>query len=407
MNILYILQQSIYTSTNPPKWRTADSNIQMMRGIIDQLTRHTDWKFYILIAPLADFDDLKDYKELVDHPNVRFINYDFPVDAFWNRQHFDIFGFSAVWDLLPEIDVVWNNITELSRNIKTFLYFKKSKAKLVTCCYWLDCPEIGQEKVDKAISYDWRQIDGFECSDLAVFTCKSTLDAFWSNAMQKVNSKYVLNIRDKSVIWDFGYSQIEMNSDRNYYPLYKKTISFLNRMSGINYTHHLEFIEAVNKLAEKRSDFQVIFTNPSQKISWDWIENNVKNLYIPTKDFTRKDYLTLLWCSDITVHLFEKELYGGCAHRESVHCGNIVITPKCAEYLNIQGEDYPFYTDINTDLVDVLDRALDKIPIYDKYSVRCATASPEFRAIQERNKQSSFEVVKDRVIQDLERIVNA
>jgi len=405
MNILYILQQSIYTNSDPPKWRTADSNIQMMRGILDQLTIHTDWKFYVLIAPLSNFDDITEYKTLVDHPNVTFIPYYFPVNAFWNRQHFDILEFNSIWKFLPTIDIVWNNITELSRNIKTYLFFEKSKAKLITCCYWLDCPELGQEKVDTAISYDWRQIDGFECSDLAVFTCDSTRDAFWKNSRKKINIGFVDSIMEKSTVWDFGYSQKELDSYDA--PSYKiPTIAFLNRMSGINYTHHLEFIDAINMLAKKRKDFQVIFTNPSKKIPWQWIKDNVKNLHVPTEDFSRQDYLDLLHSADITVHLFEKELYGGCAHRESLHCKNIVVTPNVAEYARIQGSAYPFYTKITPeDLCRVLEKALDSFQTHKGISETfCYKGTSEFKEILERNRQSSYEVVKDQVIKDINNL---
>jgi len=81
MNILYILQQSIYNKNK--KWISSDSNIQMMRGILSELIEKTDWNFYVLIAELENFADIKDYKEIFDNERVHFIPYKFPVDAFF------------------------------------------------------------------------------------------------------------------------------------------------------------------------------------------------------------------------------------------------------------------------------------------------------------------------------------
>lgn len=405
LNLLYILQQSIYNKKN--KWLTADSNINMMTGMLREVTRlRPDWHFYILIAKLKDFADISSYDEIFKHKNVHFIPYDFPVDAFLNRQNFDVKKFHAMWNKLPSIDVVWNNITELSRNIKTYLVRAKSDAKLITTCYWLDAPEIGQEKVDRSISYDWRQFDGFECSDLAVFTCHSTADAWRKNALAKFRFGYTSKIIMKSTIWDFGYSESELNG-YNLVPKKlvkekdgKKTILFLNRLSGINYTHHQEFIEALQILKGIREDdWQVVMTNPSQKFSAKELQENVPNLWLYQggKALTREEYVWLLSLGDISVHLFERELYGGCSHRESLYMGNIPVTPKVFEYKRIQGKRYPFYTSVKpSHIADALNKALNFI---DK------NKSPRWlKDMKIRNHESSFEAISGRVVSDIETL---
>jgi hypothetical protein len=393
MDILYVLQQSIYN--NDGKWLTADSNIQMMRGIFKELLNKTDWNFHVLVGKLDDFADIKSYKEIVDSDRVHFIEYNFPVDAFLNRQNFDVIAFDKMFKQLPKIDIVWNNITELSRNIKTYLYYKKYDCKLITTCFWLDAPTIGQEKVPQNISYDWRQFDGFECSDLAVFTCDSTNQAWYKNARNKFCQEYTDKILEKSTIWDFGYSSEELDYYKTDDKFDKKTILFLNRMSGINYTHHLEFIEALKILKQirKEDDWQVVFTNPSQKMSWEFLKT-VPNIHIAHKSYNRQQYAELLWRSDISVHLYETELYGGCAHREAVHCDNYIVSPKLFEYANIQGKDYPFYLNEVTpeEIARQLNNALNANP---KELKRIK------KDIQKRNKNSSFEVVSKKVIKDI------
>lgn len=397
MNILYILQQSIYN--NDGKWLTADSNIQMMRGIITELLSKTDWKFYILIGKLSDFADIKSYSEILDSDRVIFVEYDFPVDAFLNRQHFNVKDFDNVFQKLPVIDIVWNNITELSRNIKTYLYYKKSKAKLITTCFWLDAPEINQGKVPREISYDWRQFDGFECSDLVVFTCISTMDAWRNNTLFKFSDLITDRILDKSTIWDFGFSAKELDAYRNTNTFITKTILFLNRLSGINYTHHEEFIAALKILKTIRNDWQVVFTNPSQKMSWKTLKETVPNIYIPTTYFNRDGYIDLLFASHISVHLYDTELYGGCAHREAIHCDNIVITPNVYEYKRIQGENYSFYIDSITP-EEIAKKLNDALDVIDKHNF-------DMTEIKKRNYESSFEYVSDKVIEDINNMMKS
>lgn len=404
MNILYILQQSIYN--NEGQWISADSNINMMSGMLREvLKERPHWNFYILIGKLKDFADIKSYDEIFKHENVHFIEYNFPVDAFLNRQHFDVFAFDKMFKKLPKIDVVWNNLTELSRNIKTYLTYKKYDAKLITTCYWLDAPEIGEGKVDKSISYDWRQMDGFECSDLVAFTCESTKDAWIKNTKAKFPvNKFIKPIINKSVIWDFGFSQTELDQYKCKSMFAKKTILFLNRLSGINYTHHTEFIEALHALKRIRAkdDWQVVFTNPSQKIPWSYLKQNVPNLYMYDEHtLTREQYIKLLWSGDISVHLYgaEKtgaERYGGCSHREAIYTDNLIVSPKVFEYKRIQGKKYPFYCSVNPEsIARALNKALDSSfdELADKFMIR------------DRNNCSSFEKIGLDVCEDIETMM--
>ena len=398
MNILYILQQSIYN--NEGKWISADSNVNMMSGMLREVLKNRpNWNFYILIGKLKDFADIKSYDEIFNDSRVHFIEYNFPVDAFLSRQHFNVFDFDKMYKKLPKIDVVWNNITELSRNIKTYLSYKKHDAKLITTCYWLDAPEIGEGKVDQSISYDWRQMDGFECSDLVVFTCESTKKAWIENAKKKFPiNKYLKPILNKSVIWDFGFSQAELN-EYGGTAFDKKTILFLNRLSGINYTHHEEFIEALKILKKIRAkdDWQVVFTNPSQKISWEYLKANVPNLYVYDEHtLTREKYIKLLWSGDISVHLYEKERYGGCSHREAVYTNNLIVSPKVFEYKRIQGNNYPFYCKVEPEkIAKALNKALDS----DFTSLKNAVE------IESRNIESSFEKIGTNVCNDIDAIM--
>ena len=347
MNILYILQQSIYGNDN--KWRSGDSNINMMIGLFEAMRQTKKWKdlkIDVVIGKLSDFFDIKSFDELFKDDNVKFIECDFPIDAFTNRQHFDV----RFWKPLIErnYDVIVSNITEQSRNIKTLVETMHKKTKLVTQCFWMDCPEISEPKVPESYSYQWRQFDGYLCSDLCVFTCQSVQHAFVENAFHVFNKKYVDEIIKKSVIWDFGFSVTEAEKYRQ--PKFledKATILFLNRLSGINYTHHLEFIETINRIAKYQKDFEVVFTNPSGKIDQTWLEANCANVRKINSPLNREDYWKLLYESDISVHLFTLERYSGCSVRESIHAENITVVANCFEQARLV--DIP---ELKVDIID-------------------------------------------------------
>lgn len=402
MKILYILQQSVYN--NEGKWLTGDSNIQMMRGIIGELLEKTDWTFDIIIAPLQYFADLNSvdgYRPLLNSDRIRWIERSTSVNAFTNRYNFEVSFFQDLL-LRNDYDVVWNNIIELSRNIKTVLWANKLKAKLISCNYWIDCPTIGEAKVDTSISYDFRQIDGAECSDLVPFTCKSTREAFMINTYRRVGHPIEDKLFQKSTIWDFGFSQKELDryspAKQGKLPKFeKKTIVFPNRLSGINYTHHEEFIKAVNELYKERQDFQVIFCNPSQKFSWKWLYEHVEPVDIyDTEHLSREKYIKLLWMSDIVMSLYTIERYGGCSNVEAVYCGCIPIMPKFGEYEARARKDFIFVNKDMSNLKETINLYLNEC------DNRTALLQEHLVHMKQYVREtSSYEAVSAKVIYDI------
>jgi len=389
MKILISLQQSIYT--NEGKWTTADSNIQMMAGLTRHLLKNTDWDIYWLMAPMYDFKDISQAYDVVfpkGTPELfrwHVIERPMPVDAFKCRIQWDDSFYSGIKSVLQNMDVVINNDPSLGYNWAFLRYINKYKYKIATCNYWMDCPMIGEEKVPTDISYDWRQIEGSYFSDVVPFTCQSTKDAFIENANIRFNSDIVKQIIDKSTIWDFGfdcnelnYSQFKVGNENN--PVMKKieecdkhVILFPNRLSPTNYTHHKEFIEAVNFLYQQRKDFVVIMANPSNKVKWHDLKRDVEPLYVIKEEpLTRAEYLALLTrtkystTNSIAVSLYLIERYGGCCFREYVEMNWKPVVPKVFEYKNILGDNYSYYINAtketgidSTDLCKKLDLALD------------------------------------------------
>ena len=170
----------------------------------------------------------------------------------------------------------------------------------------------------------------------------------------------------------------------------------------MNYTHHEEFIEALKLLKNDFGDgFNVIFTNPSKKFEAKWLLDNVPNcrLVMDGKPLDRQQYIQLLYTAHISVHLFDLEHYGGCASRESIHAGNVIVCPKIFEYERICGPDYPFYvSDITPrSIYSALKRAIKQHFEF--------THTASFEAMCERNLQSSYEENGPKVFEDIKHMM--
>jgi glycosyltransferase involved in cell wall biosynthesis len=334
MKILYVLQQSI---THDGKWLSADSNINMLAGFLQSLSTKEDFgklEIDVLIAPIESFEDIKSYAEIFDAANVNWIPMDGPVNAQLQRQHFD----SMFWHNLLKAnsyDVIINCLTELSRNIKTILTIEKLNAKLITQCFWLDLPLLGEPKVDESCSYHWRQFDAFECSDLVAFACISTFNGFFDHASKVYAYNIYSKLLKKCRVWDFGYSQDEV--DKFAIALLapeKIVIGFLNRISDYTGWDVLQkALQIVNEDPDYADKFVIRFTNPSKRVSDEWLSNNFVGFesFLGGKQLTRAEYFAFLNDCDITAHLYTNERYGGCALRESIASKCFPIVANCHE----------------------------------------------------------------------------
>ena len=387
----------------------------MFIGLAKELVEKTDWEIHALIAPPQDFSDISSYKEIFDHPNVLFKPHNYPVDAFLNRQNFPARDMENLIKL--DYDLIINNIAEISRNIKSIIEINKLKTKLITQCFWLDCPEIGEAKVPLNMSYDWRQFDGFECSDWATFTCNSTKEAFIENSKHKFADKYVQSVLNKSSVWDFGYSQKEAD-EYNLQSISKSKrarILFLNRLSGINYSHHEEFFEAIRDIWKERQDFEVVFTNQSRKISFEEIAEKCP-AYVPYRDnkpLSRKEYWELLYSGDVSVHLFTIERYSGCALRESIAAGNIPVVAQCYEQERIVNNSQ-FMVEVDEDknigkesLKYAITSGLNSCLWTGAEAFHFTGTAEIMRGIKERNEESSFEHTAKIVMDDINRLLES
>lgn len=338
--VLYILQQSILD--NAGKWLSADSNINMASGFfnawIDQ-TGMGGFEVDVVIAPINTFTDIKNFQEVFpEHPNLKFIEIEMTPSAALNRMDFSSWEWQKVFQT-GRYDLIITCVPEWVLAIKTLLHtMKQPMPKIITQCFWLDTPEIDEPKQPEHITLQWRQAEGFILSDLVVFTCESTKKAWINNSIRIISARALLPVLQKTTVWDFGYSQAEIDSTvpEDWRAHDVARIGFLNRITSDDYTNTHIFIEALRllKTDPRYTDhFEVVFTNPSKRVSGEWLLRNVPNYksFMDGKPLSRSEYLQFLYSCDVTTHLFVKERYGGCALRESIASLNFTVVADCHE----------------------------------------------------------------------------
>lgn len=422
MRMLYVLQQSILD--NDRNWLSADSNINMASGFFRAWIAQNDMKGYdvdVMIAPIVSFGDIVEFSEVFPiHPRLNFIQTPMTRNAALNRLDFRSWSWSQIIQN-RDYDVIITCVPEWVLGIKTAYDTLKMKApKVVAQCFWLDTPMIGEPKQPEHLTLQYRQAEGFALADLVVFTCQSTRSAWIQNAIKLLAPKPITEIMSKMTVWDFGYSQNEVFEMIGSGTLRRingvARIGFLNRMGSDGYTNAKAFIDALHILKsdpEYADNFEVVFTNPSKRVSEDWLKENVPNFvsFMDGKTLSRKEYFQFLYECDITAHLFVKERYGGCALRESIAAGNLTVVADCHEQkalvsnssLRVNAEDMCV-----DDVADALRYAIDVILERNMTEYEYDRAATLQNETSHRNYNScSFEETTKVVLSDLAKLIDA
>ena len=387
LSILYTLQPSV---NNGKEWVImADSNTNMMRGFVSEIMKNEDIEFSV-IGPDINETDLTLEEEIFhglgehitdayETGRLKYIPISGrPIDAVSYRYEFDMgrdLEVVQAWHerCSAEHLVFWNNIPELTANYMNYFHHPKNDAKdvvFVNCCYFLDSPLHPKTGVDENIHHQavnwWRQVEGALRADIAGFCCDGNRHQFFEGLHHTHNEEIVQAITKNSWVFRFGYSEIELDTLVDEAPHVadivaeatrggKFLITFPNRISDPDYTNGQVFIEAMAKLAGKRSDFVWTVTNPGQK----YITNKSLDmtfdsfLLISEKDLTRAEYVTLLGNTDFHCSLFVEEANGGCACREAMHLGSMPIIPFANEYTNLARADWPGFFNVTDSKLDV------------------------------------------------------
>ena len=142
----------------------------------------------------------------------------------------------------------------------------------------------------------------------------------------------------RKFVWKFGYDpRIKPEGlDRDF------DVLFPGRASATNYTNHELFIEAMSN-----SGLRARMTDPTNYLRKQG--DYYKSFLFPS-ELSRNAYLVVLQRSRVVVSLATNG-YAPYAFQEAVASGCIAVCPRSKEYIEVLGEQWPYYCELTPDCI--------------------------------------------------------
>lgn len=290
-------------------------------------------------------------------------------------------------------DAVYINDPMHLRNFKALFMLKAGyKPKFFTHSHFIDNPEC--PKFPEEASLWLGQVEAAIKSDFNFWQCESSMHVFFESMRKQFRDEVVDAVKAKSLPWDDGYSQAEINL-----PLNPKNLRFTeeewkaktqgkvvifvpNRIGGkgrsSDYTNCGKFMfELLPKLREAKQNFVVVCGNPSQKIFnhelEEWCGKDGYVSLVPDA-FNRDEFKFVAKRSHIALGLYDQDTYGGTVARELVELGCMPLWLDVNEYSSIAGEahGYPYvimpdWSDFVETACQLIDRCEHQVPGSDRW----------------------------------------
>lgn len=278
----------------------------------------------------------------------------------------------------PKWDVVYVNDPMHLRNFQAMFHVVGGYQPFFAVhSHFIDNPEC--PKFPKEASLWLGQVEAAIKADFNFWQCESSMNVFFESMAKQFQPHMVEAVKAKSLPWDDGYSQEEINLppnmknvrfDLNILKQWKaegKSIIFVpNRIGGkgrsSDYTNCGKFMfDLLPELRKRTQDYVVICGNPNQKIFnhelEEWCGKDGYVSLVPDA-FNRDEFKVVAKMSDIAVGLYDQDTYGGTVARELVELGCMPLWLDVNEYSSIALEagGYPFVCKPDwSDLVDRLE----------------------------------------------------
>lgn len=172
-----------------------------------------------------------------------------------------------------------------------------------------------------------------------IITCLSwTMHDFIRLRMRSLNEEAVQ-------VWPFSWNIQKLNDpiqSQNWAPPERDIdLLFVLRGSSTNYSHHVEFIEALKVLRQIGWQGKVYFPDQTRYLTENKLLEGIENVYV--QEGTNKNlgaYTRLLRRSKAVIGLCNNG-FGGESVREAIACGAFPILLNCDGYTDLVGEDWP------------------------------------------------------------------
>ena len=329
-SILWITQPSMRSYKTKKYLLLSDGPMIRTRNIIKELLKHEKYKIYLVVPQKEQIEDLKEYKELFSDFKIKlslieFIPIWYPYTVQLSRFNFDLKTIeNMLGKIINNVDLIINEISELTLNYKVWLKVYNHK-NVPIISYTGHFSRLSENK-EYNIDFYLRQIDGYLASDKFVINKKSNLNTFKKTINHLYKNELINTCKNKFYLWDYGISTEELDGYKTKEKFGKLTIFFISRLSDNLRTKGKLFIDYINDLYQKNNTFQVIFANVNDAMDWDYLKRNVKPIYIYKQGgLTRKEYIELLYKSDIVPILYNTDEIFSLGEYEAYYTGNIII----------------------------------------------------------------------------------
>jgi hypothetical protein len=370
-NILYIPQLSMYDKKTGKYLPAADGNLNMMKNFINEWLIHKPYDSFGILLP--------------DQPDVVFWFYDnispkpskifglfynnHVISARINRFNFPMKEISNLINPNMKIDLVINDVPELSRNIIAMFEVNFGYSpKIMSNIHHMD--DINEDK--SKYNYFLRVFDAIECSDYVTILSESMRDMLYDALYHYLNPILAGDLYIKTFVFEPSVSAKELDKYKSMARIWdskKKIITFPGRLSKgeERRTNWDVFLEAIQQLRDYgRDDFEVYLTDPNNSANFD---KQPEWLHFIEKD--RDQFLRLLHKTDIIVSLMNIQGFGGISIREALQFNCYPVIPYKDEYKLMAPSGHNGFVDdimaVNL-LIYALNTALDEAkPSFNNY----------------------------------------
>jgi hypothetical protein len=334
----------------------ADSGYQMCMGRIRQLMKlEPDLKIDIMLPALNDCktSPFKINPDLFGDERINPKFHSIIPNALATRYDFHFDYLKSVLNLRKmNYDAVYINDPMHLRTMKALFHLNANKMpKFFVHSHFIDNPECPKFPVNASL---WLgQCEAAIKADFNFWQCEAAMNVFFDSMSKTFQQPIVDDVRKKSLPWDDGYSNEEINIpvnmknirfSTNLFAKWKhegKTIIFVpNRIGGFNrssdYTNCGKFMFEILPLLRRRNDsYVVIAGNPSQKfLNYELVNTCGHFGYVSIVDdaLNRDEFKFVCSQSDFAVGLYDQDTYGGTAAREAVELGALPLWLDVNEY---------------------------------------------------------------------------
>ena len=301
---------------------------------------------------------------------LHYFEHEIIANALVTRYDFDWTALAISLDLgmmklgrTPKYDAVYINDPMHLRNFQALFHVVAGyQPRFYVHSHFIDNPEC--PKFPKEASLWLGQCEAAIKADFNFWQCESAMNIFFESMAKQFQPSIVEAVKAKSLPWDDGYSQTEINvpvieenlrfdSRKFENMISQKIVIFVpNRIGGkgrsSDYTNCGKFMfDLLPELRKRRQDFVIIAGNPNQKFLNSELEqlcgaNGYINI-VPNA-LNRDEFKYVARKSHIVLGLYDQDAYGGTASRECVELGCMPLWLDINEYSSIAREagGYPY-----------------------------------------------------------------